>query len=489
MSASATALKGAVKAADDDVASWLKGLVTGAGNSPSQIIVSGVLSVVPGVGQAMDVRDMVGGVIAISACPTSPMAWLDMAITLVGCVPVAGDSLKTGFRLLKSGHSLPRILDGMSPKVRGNVEKWFKDINWSQVSSVVKRSFDEVMGAFIDGLDSWAVKAVMGQGEVKLLVSQMKDLRARAPKMLDEAVAELRQMWTKALGDAKPRSTAASASPRPAAPPERASGASSRKQPESGVQRDRTATDAASPQSARTDERRASSKRQEWRTGVPAEHITDYWCAKNKRNLKKANNNGKLWEEWDKAGRQGIDHVWVQSGASSRPGVIGETKSSLFGAFRFLQALPADIRQQLAALGEAEAASPPPSGQPNVFHNEGRDGVTPRSGVAGSAQAEAEMKKGLGKANPETGLPAQMSHAWIQAKLPAESLTLAGLKLLEEIQRFKRRQLLDRSAVPPYGRWITMVTGRQKHLHDQNSGHKHEIQAPLITLPDNILRS
>ena len=82
-----------------------------------------------------------------------------------------------------------------------------------------------------------------------------------------------------------------------------------------------------------------------------------------------------------------------------------------------------------------------------------------------------------------------MSHAWIQAKLPAVSLTMAGRKLLEETQRFKRRQLLDRSAAPPYTRWITMVTGRQKHLHDEKSGHKHEIQAPLITLPDNILKS
>ena len=233
--------------------------------------------------------------------------------------------------------------------------------------------------------------------------------------------------------------------------------------------------------------RRVSRKKQAWHTGVPAEHVTDYWCAKNKRNLKKANNNGKLWEEWDKGGRQGIDHVWMQSGESSRPGVIGETKSSLFGAFRFLQALPADIRQQLTALGQAEAASPTPSGHPNVFHSEGRDGVTPRTGVEGSAQGEAEMRKGLGRANSETGLKTQMSHAWIQQAIEREALTASGRDLAKSVKRTWKYVATGQDFSWPYARWIVMVTGRQKHLHDEKQGHKHEIQRPLLSLPDRVL--
>ncbi|WP_231654710.1 hypothetical protein [Ralstonia solanacearum] len=106
MNAEAIALRGAVKAVDDDLSGWLKGLVTGEGSSPSQIIVSGVLSVIPGLGQAMDVRDIIVGVIVISKSPTSPSGWLNMSITLVGCVPALGDALKTSFRMIKSGHAL-----------------------------------------------------------------------------------------------------------------------------------------------------------------------------------------------------------------------------------------------------------------------------------------------------------------------------------------------------------------------------------------------
>lgn len=484
------ALRGAVKAADDDLGEWLKGLVTGQGDSPSQVIVSGILSVVPGLGQAMDVRDIVVGVIAISACPTSPAAWLDISITLIGCVPVAGDGLKTGFRLLKGGEALPRILDGLSPKVRGNVEKWFREIDWGQITRSVKGGFDDVMGAFIDGLDSWVVKTVMGRKEVALLIEQMKDLRMRASRMLDEAIEELKRLWNKAMGDAKPKSTAGQGAPHSTeVHPSGAQGPSAKveapaEKQTDALKRDRSGTEANTPDKPRTDERRATKKKQGWPTGVPAEHIADYWTAKNKRNLKKANNTGRLWEEWDKAGRQGIDHVWVQIGNSARPGVIGETKSTLFGAFRFLAALPKDIQDQLQALGKGEVDNPTPqSGQPNIFHSEGRDTVDPsKTRVDGAKGAEDELKKGLGDTKTKG---VQMSHKWIADSIDDEQLTPMGRSLATAVRKYWKGRFAG--AKPPYARWIIMVTGRQKHLHEAKQGHQHEIQKPLITLPDNIL--
>ncbi|AXW63658.1 hypothetical protein CJO94_17495 (plasmid) [Ralstonia solanacearum] len=495
LNAEAVALRGAVKAADDDLGGWLKGLVTGEGSSPSQIIVSGVLSVIPGLGQAMDVRDIIVGVIVISKSPTSPAGWLDMSITLVGCVPALGDALKTSFRMIKSGHALPRVLDAVSPSLKGNLEHWFRTVNWASVASGLKRNFDEVMGAFIHGLDGWVVQTIMGKKEVALLIEQIKDLRQRAPKMLDEAVEELQTLWKKSMGDAMPKSTAAHATPHAPAPhvpsehaQHRASApeAPKAKVPEQrktqNVERDYTATERAPTNASRSDKRRATKKKQKWETGVPAEHITDYWCTRNKRNLKKANNFGKLWEEWHPAGRQGIDHVWMQTGNPTRPGVIGETKSSLFGAFRFLAALPKDIQEQLQALGKGEVENPTPSGQPNIFHSEGRDAVGSAKAPLNQDGGEGELKKGLGNTKTKG---VQMSHQWIVHSIPKENLTPAGLALSKQVRRFFREYTMNPKTTPPYTRWIILVTGRQKHLHEQKQ--MHEIQNPVITIPDSIL--
>ncbi|NKA33304.1 hypothetical protein ACQVRY_13930 [Ralstonia pseudosolanacearum] len=498
MNAEAVVLRGAVKAADDDLGGWLKGLVTGEGSSPSQIIVTGILGVIPGLGQAMDVRDIVVGVITISESPTSPSGWLNMSIALVGCVPALGDALKTSFRMIKGGHSLPRVLDAISPSLKGNLEHWFRTVEWGSVASGLKRNFDEVMGAFLHGLDGWLVQTVMGKKEVALLIEQIKDLRQRAPKMLDDAVEELQVLWKKAMGDGMPKSTASHATPHapaaPHAPSEHAPHGSAGEAPKAKaaepqprktekVERDHTATEHAPTDAARSDTRRATKKKKKWETGVPAEHITDYWCARNKRNLKKANNFGKLWEEWHPAGRHGIDHVWMQTGNPIRPGVIGETKSSLFGAFRFLAALPKDIQEQLQALGKGEADDPTPSGQPNIFHSEGRDAVGPAKVPANQNGGEGELKKGLGDTN-DKGV--QMSHKWIFRSISQENLTPAGLTLRKKIESFRRQQLLNPSVTPPYTRWVIMVTGRQKHLHD--TAKQHEIQNPVITIPDSILK-
>ena len=95
---------------------------------------------------------------------------------------------------------------------------------------------------------------------------------------------------------------------------------------------------------------------------------------------------------------------------------------------------------------------------------------------------EGELKKGLGNTKSKG---VQMSHRWIIDSIEDENLTPAGLTLQRKIQKFERTIALNPKASPPYTRWVIMVTGRQKHLHD--TAKKHEIQNPVVTIPDNIL--
>lgn len=121
--------------------------------------------------------------------------------------------------------------------------------------------------------------------------------------------------------------------------------------------------------------------------------------------------------------------------------------------------------------------------KPNIFHSEGRDAVGSTKAPVNKDGGEGELKKGLGSTENKG---VQMSHKWIVRSIPKENLTPAGLALRKKIELFRRQQLLNPSVTPPYTRWVIMVTGRQKHLHE--TAKQHEIQNPVITIPDSILK-
>ncbi|CDG83166.1 putative uncharacterized protein [Janthinobacterium agaricidamnosum NBRC 102515 = DSM 9628] len=199
----------ALRQADDGIGSWLTDLVSGAGSSPSHIIVTGILGVVPGVGQAMDARDLILGVIHISKSPAAVGGWVELVITLIGCVPAIGDTMKVGFKFMKQGHNFGRVLEAVSPKLRGNVEKFMRQIDWSMLTRNSKSLFKNALDTFIDGIDSWVVKAVAGGPQVKQIIGELKAIRRQGPRMIDDAFSELKKLHAKMMGHELPGTTAA----------------------------------------------------------------------------------------------------------------------------------------------------------------------------------------------------------------------------------------------------------------------------------------
>ncbi|GAB3375738.1 hypothetical protein [Massilia agri] len=482
----------AIKQADSGIGNWLMDLVTGAGSSPGHIIVTGILGVVPGVGQAMDARDVIISIIVIAKSPMSVSAWVNLVINLIGCVPAVGDALKVGFKLMKQGRSFGRVLEAVSPKLRGNVQKYMQNVNWGALIAQTKSLFFKCIDAFIDGLDSWAVKMFAGRKEVAAIIAELQGLRRRAPKMIDEAFAELKIMHTRMLGHEVPRNTAAvrPPAPRPQAP-SRAALAEQQRVAAARVQR-RLAAKRAAKEKAPTAQpnatntatkKKAEPKKQSWSSGIPAEHITDYYVKRKHIHFRKAKNGGQLIEEHS-VGHNGLDHLWANYSAG-REFVVGETKSSIFDSFKLMAALPADLQEAFNALRADEAANPTRNDRPNIFASEDRDRLANRRvGVGGSDTQDTELRKGLAAPNAETGLHTQMSHKWIEERLPhpRERLTAKGSRLPNLI-----RDWLDGDIDEcPYNRWISLVTGRQLHKHRQSGGSTHEVQV-ILNLPDNIL--
>jgi len=198
-----------LRVADDGIGGWLGDLVTGAGSSPSHIIVTGILGVIPGVGQAMDARDLILGVIQISKSPAGAAGWLDLVITLIGCVPAAGDALKVGFKLMKKGHNFGRVLEAVSPAVRGNVEKFMRKIDWNMLIRESQSLLNNAIDTFIHGIDNWAVKAMAGGPQIRSVIGELLAIRKQGPRMINDAFADLKKVHASMMGHELPHTTAA----------------------------------------------------------------------------------------------------------------------------------------------------------------------------------------------------------------------------------------------------------------------------------------
>jgi len=482
----------ALRQADSGIGGWLGDLVTGAGSSPSHIIITGILGVVPGVGQAMDARDLILGIIAISKSPAAVGVWVDLVITLIGCVPAVGDALKVGFKFMKQGYSFGRVLEAVSPALRGNVEKFMRKIDWGMLASESKSLFKSAVSAFIDGLDSWVIRAVAGGATVKKIVTELKVIQRSGPRMIDNAFAELKKMHAKMMGHELPGTTAAVAgTSSKVVGRDTASSLAQREVEAARIERRLLANKSrdmkenrVSPNSTKASvKKKAEPKKQKWNTGIPAEHITDYHVKKKHSNFRKANNGGKLIEEYSLP-HNGLDHLWSNKTSATKPFVVGETKSSIFDSFKLLAALPAEMQQKFSELRAEEAANPTTTnGRPNIFDSERRDThANKRVPVESSMEHEIAIRKGLNKANEETQLATQMSHKWIARAIRKESgLTTSG-RLLPRMIRDYDEQLIE----CPYQRWISLVTGRQLQKHRKSGGSVHEVQT-MLNLPEKIL--
>jgi len=375
--------------------------------------------------------------------------------------------------MMRSGKKIGRILDSLPNYLRGDVDGWFRKLDWEKYTQQTKDNVTGIINGMIEVLERRVTQYVLDRKGLQALVTRLKEIGEAAVQQVDAAMGELRRVHAMALRDPLP-STAASAPVSPGALRLPTPGT-----PSSGAVH-QTSAGTPTPASGSATATKRQSERSPGprsRTGTSGEHIADYYFVRRQRSRSKVNENGRLYE-MHQPGHTGIDHVWHGSRLpigyriSDTKGTAGplhklETARAVF------QALEYGIDAYLGEEDEAKA----------------RGAVNHRSTQSGK----------------------QMSHMWIAEKIGrARLLPEHELKLMPKVKAWERNEFklgaesvmddegaLSRALVKcPYDRSIITVVGPNHNLHDRGGGNatgrcakgaaNHQIATEFI-LPNSLL--
>lgn len=429
---------------EQSAADWIKGVLDGSGSSPAQIIVAVVIGCIPFVGQGVDVGNVIVSIVKIAENPNNKDNWFDLVFNLIAFVPVAGDGLKIVFKQLRSGKAMGAILDAIPSKtMRGNVEKWFRNLNWSAYTKELQTTSNKMIDGLIDVFDSWMTRAVLGQARLKTLVLQLKQMKKVANKQIEMVMQDLQSAHKKALATPYPNTTAKA--PVHTSGSKKPNSTSAPRTQQNGQVLKNTSGNTAKTGSKNTSTKRESKKRSNQELGSGGEHITDYYFVKRKKNRSKINNNGVLYEYHD-TGHNGIDHVWHSSSIGHKYRVT-DSKSTNLASHKKLMTPKA----AMAAL---------------------RMGLD----VYMKSDQESKAKRSVGTT---VGDGVQMSHLWISKKIGSAKIIPAHDELEDDIEAWRRvkfkasteNRMGKTIAVQcPYDRSLVTITGNLFDHHSQCKG-------------------
>lgn len=370
----------------DEAVSFLKG----DNNAPWAILAETVIGCVPVLGQLVDARDIIKGLVEVSAAPASPLAWFNLITALIGLIPGGGDAAKRSLRAVNSGTvRVDELLDMIRRLYKGDPEKVLREVlDLSKLRQT------------LDGILTNANLTRRLSPEVRQSIERIRQNLGRQFDAFKKQVDE----WL-----ARGRKTSAD-TPLPTRPgagtPVTKPNTHARAGSNPGTDHHNHAQP-NSPNAATQRTARFKSLTQKV-LGVMGEHMADYHCQEIKgwgskvqhdrgaKNSAKLNDGGHLIQLWPCAPRgRGIDAVW-RTNNGPKPYAIIEAKASY------------DPTKSLAALlGEAGDKKENSQGSPAPA-----SGRTGRSGRRGNASSSGTLRQINGKIT-------QMSHSWIERRLPS----------------------------------------------------------------------
>lgn len=377
--------KGWIDDLQEEAITFLKG----DNNAPWAILAETVIGCVPILGQIVDARDIIKGLIEVSGAPASPLAWFNLITALIGLIPGGGDAAKRSLRAVKSGAAnIDDLLDMIRRLYKGDPEKLLKDVLdlgplkkklddilsnpnlLSRVTPEVRKSIDEIRSGLAKQFDAFK-------------------------KEIDDWLAKGR----KTSADTGPAAKTAPGTP-PAKPDTNAKAGSQGK--------GQHANDASPNTPTHATQKTARFKQLSQKVaGVMGEHMADFHCQdikgwgspkaahdKSQYNPAKLNDEGRLVNLWPPIPRgRGIDAVWKSNGP--KPYAVIEAKAS-YDPTKGIAALLGEAGDK----NEKGGASTSPSGR-----------RTGRSGSKGSGSSSNSDGR------QTNGNVTQMSHGWIQHRM------------------------------------------------------------------------
>ncbi|AOX99746.1 hypothetical protein [Jeongeupia sp. USM3] len=394
--------------------SWLSSLkkeavsfLKGENNGAWAILAESALGLVPGVGQAIDARDILKALVVLASNPTSPSGWFDLITALIGLIPGGGDAVKRSLRGVKAG---ALSLDGLFTSMRklgiGNPEKLLAEC---LDMGKLKKYLDEMLA-------NPTLRNMLDADTTRML----DRIRQNMAKQFDQFKKEV-DGWI-----AKSRNNAADANRRKPTTP------ANQQKPETQiVGQEGSASSKAKPDQAVTGTSPGSRASKidagdllktlgNKATGILGEHMADYVCQQRwggsalhdagRVSTNKLNDAGELVQLWpttfSKAGvaalrarGRGIDAVWQTGGKTGKPYAIVEAKASA-NPTRKLKDLLGDAADKEGADGQGRQKK-------NKAKNARTTGATSTGnpGLPEKPQRQSD------------GRVTQMSKAWVERRL------------------------------------------------------------------------
>lgn len=208
----------------DSAFDWLWGVLQGDFNedqSTGQIVVGTVISMIPFIDQAADIRDLVANLINIRKEPRDVWRWVLLIITLIGLIPSLGSALKGVFRLVikfakqggDAGKALESILALLRGAGKGDPVRFLRTLPYDQYARVVRTRFDDFMNGMRAGfrraagyMSSRWLNWALGDTAKRLamLEKEMQRLQQLGHDMIPQGMRALKQKVDELLGHAKP---------------------------------------------------------------------------------------------------------------------------------------------------------------------------------------------------------------------------------------------------------------------------------------------